>query len=92
MEITYTKSYRERNCYNNFTIYDDLGFKDTHIFHEYYCLITGNEYKTKQELIKLIEDYKPKAKSKLRWSLEGETLSFYAPNKYIFPKFYLIFK
>lgn len=92
MEISYTKNYTKRDYYKHFTIYDDLSFKDTNVFHEYYGLITGNGDKSKEGIIKLIQDYQPESRSKLRWSLEGETLSFYPPNKYIFPKFYVIFK
>lgn len=91
MEITYTKKYGKRE-FDHFTSYSDLDFKDTYIFFEYYDLISRNKNKNKEQLLKLIEDYKPKAKSKLRWSLEDSVLSFYPPNKYIFPRFYLIFK
>lgn len=91
MIIEYTKSYYQKDC-DYFTIYDDLSFKDTNIFWEFHGLISRNKDKNKEELLKIIDGYIPKAKSKYRHSLEGSTLSFYPPNKYIFPKLYVIFK
>lgn len=91
MIVEYTKSYSQLDC-EHFTKYGSSGFKDTQIFHEYESLIRANKDKTKEEILKLVEDYKPTSKAKLRYDFYDNTLSFYAPNKYIFPKFYLIFK
>jgi len=90
-QIIYSKRYSEKER-EHFTVYGDCPVSDTAVFYEYWQLINGNADKTKEELIFLIDSYVPKAKSKLRIGKEENEIGFYAPNKYIFPKFYIRFK
>lgn len=91
MRITYEKSYNQVD-YEHFTKYGSLGLKDTQVFWEYEDLIRANKDKNREEILQIVKDYTPMSKAKLRYDFHENTLSFYAPNKYIFPKFYLIFK
>lgn len=91
MRVEYTKSYSQID-YEYFTKYGSSGFNDTKVFWEYESLIRANKDKNKEEILKLVKDYIPISKAKFRYDFHENTLSFYAPNKYIFPKFYLIFK
>ena len=99
MKIEYTKNYIETDC-GHFIIYDDLKHNDTIVFYEYKDLISRYKEFNKEGIIKLIDEYIPKAKSKLRISKESflkngvrqHIIGFYAPNKYVFPKFYIQFK
>lgn len=63
MVIEYTKSYIQKDC-DHFTIYDDLSLRDTNIFWEFHGLISRNKDKNKEELLKIVEEYVPLAKSK----------------------------
>jgi len=88
---TMTKTYTERN-FQHFILFGDNPFTETQVFSEYWDLIHKNVYKNKEELTQIINDYIPKSKSKIRITSIDNEIEFFAPNKYIFPKFYIKFR
>lgn len=92
---TINKTYRETH-HNHYTLYGDCPVNDPAIFFEYWRIVYDNFKCTKDELIGLINSHVPKSKAKIRIDFNGKDMEiteieFFAPNKYIFPKFYVKF-
>lgn len=91
MKIEYSKKYDAKH-FTHFSLHGECPIGETLVFFEYWQLITNNHLKsTKDQILDSVHSFIPKSKAKIRIDYNHNEIEFFAPNKYIFPKFYIKF-
>lgn len=91
MMMTITKKYKETDL-GSIILYTDFNSQTTNVFYEYRDVILNCSSFSPAEIIETIKNYRKVSKSNLRVVEEDNGLSFYKPNKYVFPVFRITFK